>query len=97
MKIRKRGGMLYIVVPLLDQPRMSKGGKVLLVASSNGPKRTALKVDKKNVIVMVVAYIKPDITKGKNVYKEQRSSKHRRLNPSAQRPRRSPSRRRRIR
>jgi hypothetical protein len=82
MKVRKRSGMLSIKLPMMDEPYRSKKGKVLLVASSNGPKRTALKVQRRNVIVMVVAYIKPlkpDNTKEMKPRRKAKSARHRRL------------------
>jgi hypothetical protein len=81
MKVGKRNGMLSIKLPMMDEPHRSKNGKVLLVASSNGPKRTALKVQRRNVIVMVIAYIKPlnpDNTKAMKPDRKAKSARHRR-------------------
>jgi hypothetical protein len=60
MKCRIRRGMLIVELPLIFPARKSKSGKTLLVASSNGPKRTSLKVDEKPVVVIVNAYVRPD-------------------------------------
>ncbi len=60
MKVKKRKGMLVISLPLIDPPKESKSGKTLLVASSNGPRRTSINVDNKPVTVIVAAYVRPD-------------------------------------
>jgi hypothetical protein len=44
---------------LIKPPRRSKSGKTLLIASSNGPKRTSLRIDGKPVVVNATAYIRP--------------------------------------
>jgi hypothetical protein len=60
MKAKIRKGMLIVTIPLLYPPKESKSGKTLLVASSQGPRRTALQVDDKPVIIHVTAYVRPD-------------------------------------
>jgi hypothetical protein len=60
MKIKVRKGVLHIWLPMIDPPRKSKSGKTLLIASSNGPKRTSFKANGKSVVVMVTAYVRPD-------------------------------------
>jgi hypothetical protein len=59
MKVRFRKGMLVVMLPLIKPSRKSKSGKTLLVASSHGPRRTALRMDGKPVVVMLAAYIRP--------------------------------------
>lgn len=51
-------GMLVIRVPMNDKPEESASGKTLVVASSRGNKETTVKVNGKNVIIGVNAYIK---------------------------------------
>lgn len=60
MKARIKKGMVGIELPLINPPRESKSGKTLIVASSWGPKRTALRVDGKPVVINVSAYVRPD-------------------------------------
>jgi len=60
MKAKVRKGVLHIWLPMIDPPRKSKSGKTLLIASSNGPKRTALKVNGKTAIAIVSVYFRPD-------------------------------------
>lgn len=60
MKAKFRKGMLIVKVPLIIPPIKSKSGKTLIVAGSNGPRRTALRIDEKPVVVIVSAYIRPD-------------------------------------
>jgi len=60
MKSKIRKGMLIIALPLINPPKESKSGKTLLVASSQGPRRTALRVTGKPVVVNVSAYVRPD-------------------------------------
>jgi|SRR5262249_46111176 len=85
MKVRKRNGLLVITLPLIDPPRKSKTGKTLLVASSNGPRRTALKIEGQNVVAIVNVYIRPDdYVKGTGIRQKKKSLKKRRF---VQRPR----------
>jgi hypothetical protein len=60
MKARIKKGMVRIELPLINPPRESKSGKTLLVANSRGPRRTALRVDGKPVVINVSAYVRPD-------------------------------------
>jgi hypothetical protein len=60
MKAKIRGGLLVVKLPLMDTPKESKSGKTLLVASSQGPRRTAARFDDKPLIVNVTAYVRPD-------------------------------------
>jgi len=59
MKVRKRKGMLVITLPVVDPPMKSKSGKTVLVATSKGPRRTAVKSNGQPVVVNVNAYIRP--------------------------------------
>ena len=60
MKSKIRNGMLIIEVPLTNPPKETKSRKTILVATSRGPRRTALRVDGKPVVVNVNAYVRPD-------------------------------------
>ena len=60
MKSKIRKGMFITELPMIDPPKESASKKTLLVASSHGPKRTALRVDGKPVVVNVSAYVRPD-------------------------------------
>lgn len=60
MKGKITRGMLRIESPLINPPKESKSGKTLLVATSHGPKRTALRVDGKPVVINFIAYVRPD-------------------------------------
>jgi hypothetical protein len=60
MKVKVRQGVMHISLPVINPPRKSKSGKTLLIASSNGPRRTALKAHGKSAVVMATAYIRPD-------------------------------------
>ena len=86
MKLRKRKGMLVITLPLINPPRKSKSGKTLSVASSNGPRRMALKINGQNVIAIVNVYIRPEgYVKGVGIGQQKKSVKKRGF---AQRPKR---------
>jgi hypothetical protein len=51
-------GNLVITLPL-QSPTPSSSGKTLIVASSEGNKKTGLMIEGKEVVVGVNAYIKP--------------------------------------
>lgn len=58
MKVTIEGNELVIRIPAkVKSPPPSSTGKTLIVASSKGNKETSAKVDGKNVIVGVNAYI----------------------------------------
>lgn len=79
MKIRIRKGMLVITLPLISPARKSKSGKTLLVASSNGPRRTSLKLEGKAVIAIVNVYVRPDgYLKGADMRRPKRLVRNRR-------------------
>jgi len=85
MKIRKRKGTLVITVPLINPPKKSKSGKTLLVASSNGPKRTSVIIDGKHVVFIFAAYVRPDgYVKRTRIPRRKKSSKRRRVNQRKQ-------------
>lgn len=65
MKSKIRNGILITEVPLISPPRESKSGKTLLVATSQGPRRTALRVDGKPVVINVNAWTRPENIKKK--------------------------------
>lgn len=56
MKVTIEGKELVIRIPLQD-PRPSSSGKTLVVASSNGNKKTDVQVNGQNVVVGLNAYI----------------------------------------
>jgi hypothetical protein len=60
MKVIIKKGTLFIRLPLIDPIKLSSTGKSLLVASSRGPRRTALTVGKKPLIVSAMAYVRSD-------------------------------------
>ena len=51
------GNKLVIEIPLNSVPILSSTGKTLVIASSHGNKTTDAKVDGKNVVVGLNAYI----------------------------------------
>ena len=59
MKAKLRDGRLFVSV-LLQEPRLSKSGKSLVVASSRGPWQSAVLVEGKTVYVNLNAFIYPD-------------------------------------
>jgi hypothetical protein len=60
MKVTIRSGIMNIKLPVITPMKKSKSGKTLLVASSGGNRRTALKLNGKRVIVNANAYIRPE-------------------------------------
>jgi len=60
MTVKVRKEVMHISLPVINPPRKSKSGKTLLIASSNGPRRTSFKANGKSVVVMVTAYVRPD-------------------------------------
>ena len=60
MKARIRKGKVVVELPLINPVKESKTGKTLLVASSGGPRRTALRLNGKTVVVICFAYVRPD-------------------------------------
>jgi hypothetical protein len=57
MTARIEGNKLIVEIELNQQPETSKTGKTLVVASSHGNKPTAAKINGKNVVVGLNAYI----------------------------------------
>jgi hypothetical protein len=60
MKAQFRKGMLVVAMPLINPARKSKSGKTFMVASSGGPRRTSLRFNKKPVVIILCAYVRPD-------------------------------------
>jgi hypothetical protein len=60
MKVRMRSEKLVITLPVLDPPKPSRSGKRLLVATSHGFRRTAVKIRDKRIAVSVNACIRPE-------------------------------------
>ncbi|OAI47275.1 hypothetical protein AYO44_09850 [Planctomycetaceae bacterium SCGC AG-212-F19] len=57
MTARIEGNKLIVEIPLNPAPETRKTGKTLVVASSHGNKTTEAKVQGKNVVVGLNAYI----------------------------------------
>ena len=78
---------MHITLPVINPPRKSKSGKTLLIASSNGPKRTSLKADGKPAVVMVTAYVRPNgYVKQRKQFNSQKST-NRRVNKNTRKAR----------
>lgn len=60
MKVRRRNGNLVITLPLLDEPRLSKSGKSLLMASTRGVRRSKLKVNSRRILYVANVFAYPD-------------------------------------
>lgn len=58
MKARVEKSRLAVTVPLLKQPRPSKSGKSVIVATSRGYRKTMIVRNGQVVYVIVVAIIK---------------------------------------
>lgn len=59
MKVRMEDKNLIITLPL-KEPRPSRSGKKMLVATSRGPRRTGVRVQGKVVAVVANAFIDRD-------------------------------------
>lgn len=59
MKVKMKDENLIITLPL-KEPRPSRSGKKLLVATSRGPRPTGVRVDGKVVAVVAHAFIDRD-------------------------------------
>ena len=59
MKVRREDENLIITLPL-KEPRPSRSGKTMLVATSRGPRRTKVRVQGKIVAVVANAFIDRD-------------------------------------
>ncbi|MBL8800142.1 MAG: hypothetical protein JNM56_40040 [Planctomycetia bacterium] len=57
MNVRIEGNKLIVEIDMNQQPEVSKTGKTLVVASSHGNKATTAKVNGKNVVIGLNAYI----------------------------------------
>jgi hypothetical protein len=57
MTARIEGNKLIVEIELNRDPQQSKTGKTLVVASSHGNQATAAKVNGKNIVVGLNAYI----------------------------------------
>lgn len=60
MKAEIKNGNLIITIPVSENPAPSASGKTLVVASSRGNKETDAKVQGKNIIIGLNAYIRKD-------------------------------------
>lgn len=57
MQVKIEGNELVIRIPM-QEPRPSSSGKTLVVASTNGNKKTDVQVQGQNVVIGLNAYIK---------------------------------------
>jgi hypothetical protein len=57
MKARIEGNKLIVEIDLNPEPAASKTGKTLVIATSHGNKTTEAKLNGKNVIVGLNAYV----------------------------------------
>ena len=57
MNARIEGNKLIVEIEMNKEPETSKTGKTLVVASSHGNKTTQAKVNGKNIVVGLNAYI----------------------------------------
>ena len=57
MNTRIEGNKLIVEIEMNKEPELSKTGKTLVVASSHGNKPTSAKVNGKNVVIGLNAYI----------------------------------------
>ena len=64
MNLRRRKKTLVITIPLLDEPRRSKSGKSVLIASSFGVRKSKLKIDGCNLLYLANAFHYPAATPG---------------------------------
>jgi hypothetical protein len=59
MRIRRWNGNFVITIPMLNEPRPSKTGKSILVATSRGLRKSKLKVDGRNILYAANAFFYP--------------------------------------
>jgi hypothetical protein len=60
MKLKKRGNKLHMQLDIFDEPKLSKSGKTMLVASSKGSRRTKAIVHGHRITAAAICYFKPD-------------------------------------
>ncbi len=65
MKAKLEKKRLVITLPLLVEPRSSRSGKSVMIASSRGPRKASLTVEGKPVYVGVNAFIRTAVLKSK--------------------------------
>jgi hypothetical protein len=63
METKIKNGVLMISIPL-QEPKLSTSGKSLVIATSRGKQRTALKLEGKTVYVVANAFFEVDEAKG---------------------------------
>jgi len=69
MKVSKSLGILRIELPI-ETPRPSASGKTMLIASSHGVKRTNVFVKRKEISIVVNAFVYPEMKTRKKNKKE---------------------------
>jgi hypothetical protein len=65
METRIKNGVIIISMPL-QEPKLSTSQKPLIIATSRGKRRTALKVDGKSVFVIANALLEVDDANGRD-------------------------------
>jgi hypothetical protein len=63
METKIKNGVIIISIPL-QEPKLSASQKSLVVATSRGKQRTALKVDGRSVFVIANAFLEVDVANG---------------------------------
>jgi hypothetical protein len=58
MEVKIEDGKLHIIIEMIDPPEVSASGKSFVIASSHGNVTTNTKVDGKNIVVGINAYVK---------------------------------------
>jgi hypothetical protein len=59
MKVRRHNGNLTITIPLLEEPRLSKSRKSMLIATSFGVRKSKLKVDGQAALYVANVFFYP--------------------------------------
>jgi hypothetical protein len=59
MRIRRWNGNLVITLPALDEPKASRTGKSVLVATSRGVRKSKLKFDGRSILYVANAFFYP--------------------------------------
>jgi hypothetical protein len=63
METKIKNGLIIISIPL-QEPKLSISGRSLVVATSRGKQRTAVKVGGKTVFVVANAFLEVDVANG---------------------------------
>jgi hypothetical protein len=63
METKIKNGVIIISIPL-QEPKLSASQKSLVVATSRGKQRTAIKMDGRSVFVIANAFLEVDVANG---------------------------------